>query len=375
MTDHEKNGGLDRRGFFKTAGAGLSAAGLVLTGNEAAAAAAPAEWSEKDKLARIASCSYPIRYIFKSRTGGGRGAGGRGGAPNPAAGRRPGRRWRRPGQCRHDERADEGEVRRDHHARLPAVHEGHVPRRDPHGSLLGAVRRRDRRQHVPRPAARLRSDEPVGPEVAGQAGREHGDDRRQVPAHLEQRAVEPGGSPDEALRERAGVDDRQEVARRVRRARREVDADELAAGARARASGRTRFRESATATRATSTSSRCSTPRSSRTRRWRTSAASSAIKVTFENHWGLAADPMNIRIMIDTINHPVLRGVARLLQLGARVHALQRPQGARAVLAHERAREVLGSLGGQERRAALGRGSCSPAGSRAPSRSSTRRGR
>ncbi len=28
------------------------------------------------------------------------------------------------------------------------------------------------------------------------------------------------------------------------------------------------------------------------------------IKVTFENHWGLAADPMNIRIMIDTVNHP-----------------------------------------------------------------------
>ena len=28
------------------------------------------------------------------------------------------------------------------------------------------------------------------------------------------------------------------------------------------------------------------------------------IKVTFENHWGLAADPMNIRIMLDMINHP-----------------------------------------------------------------------
>jgi sugar phosphate isomerase/epimerase len=28
------------------------------------------------------------------------------------------------------------------------------------------------------------------------------------------------------------------------------------------------------------------------------------IKVTFENHWGLAADPMNIRLMLDEINHP-----------------------------------------------------------------------
>ena len=28
------------------------------------------------------------------------------------------------------------------------------------------------------------------------------------------------------------------------------------------------------------------------------------IKATFENHWGLAADPMNLRIMIDAVNHP-----------------------------------------------------------------------
>jgi sugar phosphate isomerase/epimerase len=28
------------------------------------------------------------------------------------------------------------------------------------------------------------------------------------------------------------------------------------------------------------------------------------IKVTFENHWGIAADPMNLRIILDTINHP-----------------------------------------------------------------------
>jgi sugar phosphate isomerase/epimerase len=28
------------------------------------------------------------------------------------------------------------------------------------------------------------------------------------------------------------------------------------------------------------------------------------IKVTFENHWGLAADPMMLRILVDTINHP-----------------------------------------------------------------------
>ena len=28
------------------------------------------------------------------------------------------------------------------------------------------------------------------------------------------------------------------------------------------------------------------------------------IRVTIENHWGLAADPMNIRTIIDEVNHP-----------------------------------------------------------------------
>ena len=71
---------VDRRGFFKTAGAGIAAASLSLGPTEAAAAQAAA-WTEKDKLARIASCSWPIRFIFKTRGGGGRGGGGRGAAP------------------------------------------------------------------------------------------------------------------------------------------------------------------------------------------------------------------------------------------------------------------------------------------------------
>lgn len=92
MSDTTGNGGgLDRRNFFKTAGAGLTAAGLMLTPRERLIAQ---ESAAKDRLARIASNSYPIRYIFKQRAGGGRGAGaggaagtGRGGAPagQPAA--------------------------------------------------------------------------------------------------------------------------------------------------------------------------------------------------------------------------------------------------------------------------------------------------
>jgi sugar phosphate isomerase/epimerase len=55
-----------RRDFLKTAGAGLTAAGLALAPGDRVDAQS---WTEKDKLARIASCSWPIRYIFKTRGG------------------------------------------------------------------------------------------------------------------------------------------------------------------------------------------------------------------------------------------------------------------------------------------------------------------
>jgi sugar phosphate isomerase/epimerase len=87
LTMKERNNGVDRREFFKTATASITAAGLMMTPREKALAQA---LDEKGKLDRIAACSYPIRYIFKSRPGGGRGAGagagsGRGGG-QPAAG-------------------------------------------------------------------------------------------------------------------------------------------------------------------------------------------------------------------------------------------------------------------------------------------------
>ncbi len=82
MTD--RGGHLDRRDFFKTAGAGITAAGLLMTPREQLIAQ---ERAEKDRLARIASNSYPIRYIFKTRQGGGPGAA----APAPGAAAQPGR--------------------------------------------------------------------------------------------------------------------------------------------------------------------------------------------------------------------------------------------------------------------------------------------
>ena len=84
MNTNDKDTGLDRRDFFRAAGAGLTAAGLVLSPAEQALAQFR---TDKDRLARIASNTWPIRSIFKQRPGGGRGAGAAGrGGPAGAAG-------------------------------------------------------------------------------------------------------------------------------------------------------------------------------------------------------------------------------------------------------------------------------------------------
>src|ERR1039458_5341965 len=67
---------LNRRGFFKTTGAGLAAAGMASGGqaspaqggDSSGASSNPAarELTEKEKLDRIASNTWPIRDIFKT---------------------------------------------------------------------------------------------------------------------------------------------------------------------------------------------------------------------------------------------------------------------------------------------------------------------
>jgi sugar phosphate isomerase/epimerase len=86
---------LDRRDFFKTAGAGLTAAGVMMTPRERAIAQS---LIEKARFERIAGCTWPIRTIFKNRQnpnragGAGRRGGGAAGVPGAAgaAGGRPG---------------------------------------------------------------------------------------------------------------------------------------------------------------------------------------------------------------------------------------------------------------------------------------------
>ena len=62
--EHDDRAALDRRDFFKTAGAGLTAAAVVLAPRDAALAQ---EAARKAAVDRIAANTYPIRPLFKSR--------------------------------------------------------------------------------------------------------------------------------------------------------------------------------------------------------------------------------------------------------------------------------------------------------------------
>ena len=73
MKPHDTESTIHRRDFFRATGVGIAAAGLALS----PAREAQAQFhTEQDRLARIASNTWPIRSIFKQRPGGGRGGGG-----------------------------------------------------------------------------------------------------------------------------------------------------------------------------------------------------------------------------------------------------------------------------------------------------------
>ena len=77
------------------------------------------------------------------------------------------------------------------------------------------------------------------------------------------------------------------------------------------------------------------------------------IRVTIENHWGLAADPMNVRTILDEVNHPYCEASPDFCNWEHEymlVHGLK----ALAPYAHTNVHaKVLGPLGRQERRATL----------------------
>ena len=97
MTDETRaDANVDRRRFLKTAGAGLTAATAMLTSPEHAMARTARFTSREQAMAqsaveqarfdRLASCTWPIRQIFKTRATAGRGRGTAGAETAPAAG-------------------------------------------------------------------------------------------------------------------------------------------------------------------------------------------------------------------------------------------------------------------------------------------------
>src|SRR6478736_8159591 len=69
---------MKRREFLQTAGAGITAATVMMTPREQALAQSAAE---KNRLDRIAGCSWPIRSLFKNRPQTGRAGGAPTGTP------------------------------------------------------------------------------------------------------------------------------------------------------------------------------------------------------------------------------------------------------------------------------------------------------
>ena len=315
---------LDRRDFLKSAGAGLTAATVMLTPREQALAQAEAE---KNRLNRIAACSYPIRYIFKNRAGGGRGAGGgraagagrgagqpgpgpdRAGAPPAAAGQPPApgqpgtatqqlppRSPSNGGWSQQQMKEKYGEITMLDFPQFTKDTFPGVTHMDIFSGLFGDVT--DDSMFAGRTFDPM---SPSGRKWLDQLANKLVTTGTKV-QHISNNAPSNLAGPDEALR-KAGV----EVAKRWLqgcavlgvRSMRMNSPQALGPSIRPNAIPR----------------SNDGYPRNLDIIPLLNAAIESykemadyggnlGIKVTFENHWGLAADPMNIRIMLDTINHP-----------------------------------------------------------------------
>jgi sugar phosphate isomerase/epimerase len=293
---------VDRRNFLKTAGAGLSAAGLALTTpapvterdqtsspvtSQAAAQAA----TDKNLLLRIASCSYPIRSIFKTR-----GAGGGGGGQTAAL------------------KQKYGEITMLDFPQFTKDTFPGVTHMDIYSALFGDVT--DDTMFVARAGGGVGTFDPMSP-----SGRKWLDQlaTNQTKLGVKTQHISNNaptnlagfGSPEQDALRRAGVD----IAKRWLEGCAVLGVKSMrmnspqALGPSIRPNALTPAEQQAKGQRGDGY------PRNFDIVPLMSAAIESykemadfggdlGIRVTFENHWGLAADPMNIRIMLDTINHP-----------------------------------------------------------------------
>ncbi len=280
---------IDRRDFFKTAGVGVTAAGMALSSTattanclaEASAGAAPPREggqfaSEKDKLLRIAACSYPIRSIFKSR-----------GPGNPTS---------------QELKKKYGEITMLDFPQFTKDTFPGVTRMDIFSGLFGDVA--DDSMFTQRPDGSPGTFDPASP-----SGRKWLEKLAATQAatgvrcqHISNNAPTNLASADHALR-KAGV----EVGKKW------LDGAVILGAKSVRMNSPQALGPSVRPNAIPRSADNY--PRNEEIIPLLVKAIESykemadyggnlGIKVTFENHWGLAADPMNIRIMLDEINHP-----------------------------------------------------------------------
>jgi len=287
----------NRRDFLKTATAGLTAAGVMLTPRERALAQFQ---DEKNRLDRIASCSWPIRYIFKSRPRGGNAAPPATPPPQPATATQPaqpqGQRVVNGGWTTERMKSTYGEITMLDFPQFTKDTFPGVTHMDIFSGLFGDV--------TDDSMFAGRTFDPMSP-----SGRKWLDTLANTLVktgtkvqHVSNNAPTNLAGPDDAAR-KAGVD----VAKRWLEGCAVLGVKSMRMNS-PQALGPS-IRPNAI-------------PRSSdgyprnldliplldkaieSYKEMADFGGNLGIKVTLENHWGLAADPMNIRIIVDTVNNP-----------------------------------------------------------------------
>ncbi|PYR79940.1 MAG: xylose isomerase [Acidobacteria bacterium] len=264
------NEAVDRRGFLKTTGSGVAAAGALLAMGQRPARGPR---TEKEKLARLASNTWPLRYIFKTRSGAGRGSRGE------------------------MMKAKYGEITMLDMPQFTKDTFPGVTRMDLFSGLFGDVT--DDSMYVAAGPGPGREFDP-----SGTAGRRWLDTLAAKMAatgtscqHISNNAPRDLSEPDAAKRN-AGV----EVAKKWLDAGRILGAKSMRVN-----SGGPRIAPPAVAT--------ADYPKADDLAMYLSNCIESlkeladyggkaGVKVTLENHWGLTANPINIRIIIDEVHHP-----------------------------------------------------------------------
>jgi sugar phosphate isomerase/epimerase len=283
----------DRRSFLKTAGAGL-AAGVAFSGHERGAAAQAL--NDKGKLDRIATNSYALRQLFRTRGRSGAGRGGNAGSGETAGGRGAGSGRGEAGLTSAQMKQKYGEITMMDFPQFTKDNFPGVTRLDIRSALFGDAS--DDSMYVqgtfdPSSAAGKKWLEGFANKLVVTGTHVH---------HISNNAPTNLADSDPALR-KTGV----EVAKKWldgaailgARSMRMNSPSALGPGIRPSA-----VRDEATGY-----------PKNDALVPYLNSAIESfkemadhggerGVKVTIENHWGLAADPANIRIILDAVNHP-----------------------------------------------------------------------